>query len=283
MQVCKHPTKNKLCNEFVFIRIRLWTQLRLLGLKITLLVVFLLSLFFSCIHLNALQIEPLRTITSVEAGIENKGSIKLTNEKKIPVSVEIELIDLSKQRGLVEHDWLKLGSFLLELEPGQQMPLEYSIFLPKESSGEYPARIAFTEKPAGTSDQSMIAINTRVSVPFYATIKGTEVYDIRIADFDFDNDSRNEATVTLQNAGNVHVRPVGQCFIKSEENDDLLQSTTINDDGYPIRPESEQKFKVRFNKSFQVGTYVAELEFKPFKGHSESICKTFKFDLKAAH
>ena len=207
--------------------------------KNTLLVFLLLSLFSNCTYLSALQIEPLRTIVSAVAGTENKGSIKLTNEKTVPVSVEIDLHDLSNKKGLVEHDWLKLGSSSLELKPGQQTSLEYSIFLPEGSAGEYPARIAFTEKPAGAKDPGMIAVNTRVSVPFYATIKGTEIYDIQIADFYFNPDSGNEATVTLQNTGNVHVRPIGQCLVRSEENNDLLQSTAINDDGYPIQPKSE--------------------------------------------
>lgn len=251
--------------------------------KNTLSVVFLLSLFSNCFYLNALQIEPLRTIVSVEAGIETKGSIMLTNEKKISVKIAIDLYDLSKQEGLLENDWLELESTSLELEPGQQIPLEYNIFLPKGSSGEYPARIAFTEKPASAVDQQMITINVKMSVPFYATIKGTEIYDVQIVGFDFNNDSNNEATVTLQNVGNVHVRPVGRCFIRSENSSDLLQTITINDDGYPIRPKSEQKFKVGFNDSFPAGKYVAELEFKPFKNHSKSICKPFSFDLETTH
>ena len=251
--------------------------------KNTWIIVFLLSLFSNCFYLDALQIEPLRTIVSVEAGVETKGSIMLTNEKEISVRIEIDLFDLSKQKGLVENNWLELKSSLLELEPGQQIPLEYDISLPKGSSGEYPARIAFTEKPAGAVDHNMIAMNTRISVPFYATIKGTEVYDVQIVDFDFNNGSNNEATVTLQNVGNVHVRPVGQCFIRPENSNDLLQTITINDNGYPIRPKSEQTFKVGVDDSFPAGKYVAELEFKPFKNHSESIRKTFSFDLKAAH
>ena len=248
--------------------------------KNTLLVVFLLSLFSNGFYLNALQIEPLRTIVSAEAGVENKGFIKLTNEKTAPVRIEIELYDLSKQKGLAENDWLKLETLSLELESGQQVPLKYIIFLPEGSTGEYPARIAFTEKPAGAVDKRA-AINTRVSVPFYATIKGTEIYDIQIVDFYFNSGSKDEATVTLKNIGNVHVRPTGQCLVRSKEDNDLLQSITINDDGYPIQPQSEQKFKVRFNESFPVGPYVAELEFKPFKSHPTSIRKTFNFDLSA--
>jgi hypothetical protein len=241
---------------------------------------FLLFLLSSSLGLNALRIEPLRTIISTEAGIENKGSITLTNEKKIPVSVEIELLDISKQKGLVEHDWLKFGHSLLELEPGEQIQLGYSIFLPGGSSGEYPARIAFTERAAGAIDTEMVTINTRVSVPFYATIRGTEIYDIQIDEFYFNGDSRREATVVVQNSGNVHVRPVGRCVVKSEEVDGLMQSVAINGGGYPILPKSKEKFKVRFSKAFPVGAYVAQLEFRPFEGREENVSRTFNIDFE---
>ena len=215
---------------------------------------------------------------SVEAGSENNGSILLTNEKKIPTRIEVALNDLSKQSGLAENDWLKLSHDFFELGPGEEAFLNYSIFLPSESTGEYSARIAFTEESLNSSSRQDSVLKARISVPFYATVKGTETYNLDIIDFAFDKVSKEEVSVTILNLGNVHIRPKGNCKIKLKTDDIILQKVEINKDGYPIKPGLKQKFKVTLERPLSSGSYLAELEFKPFAGHNLIVRKSFEFN-----
>ena len=92
-------------------------------------------------------------------------------------------------------------------------------------------------------------------------LKGMEVYDFEVLDFKLDKNSKSEADVFIFNQGNVHIRPIGTCSIRSIGKDSIIESLIINGDGYPIFPGAKQKFRIKFNKPLPAGEYLVEVDF----------------------
>ena len=213
----------------------------------------------------------------VEAGQPFKGSIELVNDKDFPVEVSIS-IDNNQTQAAAE--WLKFNQAVLQIEPKGRQQLEYEVFIPKGNQGEFSNRISFLEEKVGLS-KGTVAINTKVSVPFFALVKETEVYDLQIVSFEMDEGSSKEATVKLQNKGNLHSRPKGTCAIKSLTNPNQVQSIDVNKTGYPVYPGSEKAFKLSF-EALPPGNYLAEIQLVSSTHQRYSTKKSFEFEITKA-
>ncbi len=233
-------------------------------------------LFTNC--LSALQVSPLRTIAQIEAGQKTEGSITLINNKDFPVSIEVESKDLVQNENN-DAEWFTLSQDAIFLEPNSDTSLDYKVLLPEGSTGEYKARVAFLERPLNSEGEALVSINTKISIPLFFSVKGTEVYDFEVVDFKLDKNSRSEAEMVIINRGNVHVRPIGTCLIKCLNENSVIKSLAVNSDGYPIFPGLEQQFKVKLGASLPTGKYAAELEFKLSNTSEHSIRKSFEFEI----
>lgn len=223
----------------------------------------------------SLQVTPLRTIIQVDGGQEVNGSITLVNDKQVPVNVEISLQNKASDEAKVETNWLALSQDVISVEAEQSSLLEYKVSIPKTASGEYYARIAFLEKPVDTKDGG-VAILTKISVPFIASVKGTEIYDYEVVDFHIDGSS---VDVTIHNEGNVHIRPFGNCSISSLEDNQVIQTVKLNHDNCAVLPGVEQKFKIRFKEELMSGKYVGELQVALSPQSKDFISKSFEFEI----
>ena len=207
------------------------------------------TLFFTnC--LSALQVSPLRTIAQVEAGQKTTGAITLINDKNFPVNVEIAL-EKSVQFENKKNDagWFTLDQDDIIIEPGGNASLEYKVLVPEGS-------VAFLDKPSNPETAALVSLNTKISIPLFFSVKGTEVYDFEVLDFKLDKNSKSEADVFIFNQGNVHIRPIGTCSIRSIGKDSIIESLIINGDGYPIFPGAKQKFRI--NLSNLLTPYLGE-------------------------
>ena len=239
---------------------------------------FVLLPVFAVSPLFSLQIDPLRMLIQVSAGQEQTGSITITNSKQTPVNVLISL-----QNSLLEGDieWLSLDKDSVFLEANQKANINYRVLIPEGVVGECNARIAFLENPVASGEQSMLSIKTKISIPFFASVKGTEIQDLEILSFEVNEDKSDEAKIVIHNKGNVHVRPTGMCLVKisGEHGDQLIQSTQVNHDGYPVRPGKKQAFELKFSDPLVAGSYTAEFKLKSITQISHTIKDEIKFQL----
>lgn len=241
---------------------------------------FCAALLLNCIHVSALQIEPLIGMIQVEAGQEGTGSIALTNEKNIPITVEFSLKDFELSGVPIDHEWLALDVDMLHLEPKQQVLLDYKTLIPKGTAGEYGVRIRYHEKPRASGNESVLSIKTAVSVPFYAIVSGTERYYCKLLDFQMNGELANEAVAVFSNLGNAHVRPTGYCRIKKSDGDRVISSARLNSGNSPIYPKEEKKFEIQFDEALPSGKYIAEFQFALFAHADESNKVSFEFEVQ---
>jgi P pilus assembly chaperone PapD len=241
---------------------------------------FLCSLLLLVSNSYALQIDPLRTMIQVEAGKKTTGTITLTNNKEEVINLVVSLRNSTMQNAQSEEvEWLSLETGNLSIESKQQLVLEYHVLIPEGATGECKSRIAFLEVPASSNQGEMVSINTKISVPFFATIKGTEVCDFEVASFEITNDLKDVAALVVENRGNVHVRPSGTCSIKKMGEGQTVQSTRVNKTNYPIFPGEKKEFKVEFDKPLTPGKYVAELQLESSTQVSHATQKSFEFEI----
>ena len=227
-----------------------------------------LAVIFLCVFcagtLSALQIEPLRTMIQVDAAQKTRGSITLTNSENQTIRISVSLQNPFLEKAESEnHQWIKLDKEILTIEPREQSILNYEVFIPEGITGECSSRIAFTRIPAeDSSGKGMVSINTKVSVPFFATVKGTQVCNFEVKMFKVDNRPATKAEVTISNLGNTHVRPTGTCTIKVFDSDEIVQLADFNHSSYPVFPDKEHTFTIQFEKPLPVGKYTAGFDLE---------------------
>lgn len=239
---------------------------------------FVLLPVFAVNPLFSLQIDPLRMLIQVSAGQQQTGSITITNSKQTPVNVLISL-----QNSLLDGDieWLSLDKDSVFLEANQKANVNYRVLIPEGIVGECNARIAFLEEPVASGEKSMLSIKTKISIPFFASVKGTEIQELEILSFEMNEGKSDEAKMVIYNKGNVHIRPIGMCFVKAsgEHGEQFIQSTQVNHDRYPVQPGEKQTFKLKFSDPLVAGNYTAEFKLKSITQISHTIKDEIKFQV----
>ena len=229
-------------------------------------------------NLFGLQIDPLRTMIQVEAGRIYNGSITLTNTEDRQVIITVLLANQVLANFQDNNHWLKLEQSRVTIESMQQAVLNYVVLAPEGATGELRSRIAFSEVPS-EQEKSMLAINTKISVPFFATVKGTEAYYFEVIDFKLTDTTNQGASVTLRNGGNVHVRPTGTCLIREMGQAEEVISAQLNKSLYPLFPDESKTFQISFDQPLLPGKYVAEIQLESATQACLSIHQVFEFEV----
>jgi hypothetical protein len=202
------------------------------------------------------MIEPLRTELSVERGTTTDGVITLTNERDVPVRMQVTFRDLSNYEG-VPPEWIRIDTNIVELDPAESVAIPYTVRVPEQAVGEFRGRLAF-EEPRDPSSAA-ITIGTRISVPIYVTIAGTEQFDIRIAALRFKSFDPAEAEVEVQNHGNVYLRAKGTCTVLRDGEDETLFEFPVNEQGFPVYAGGTRYLVARSPHGLAPGAYTVRV------------------------
>jgi len=186
-----------------------------------------------------------------------RGTIRLTNEKAVPVALDVHSTDHSNQSRLYSK-WLTLGSSQLAIQPGASTQLEYTVELPEKASGQFLSRISFTERPR-EKKRAAVTFLTRMSIHIAATVVGTEIYDGDIQAIEVGNSSCPMIRLVVRNSGNVYVKPKGSCVIFDTASTSKIAETTVNRVGEAVHVGRSERLIGPLDKPLPVGRYRAEV------------------------
>lgn len=211
---------------------------------------FLLSLGFSFPAFAGIQVTPTVTQLNLSTGEEKSDFFSVLNGGNKLVCVEVELEELLRSQidteGIRVDSWLEVEPKKFDINPGEIKKVRYKIKVPPGCKGELRAQIFFATKGPSMGG---IGIRNRFGVAVYVAIKGTEVVEAEITDVSISGLSPEseknpeggiKIRVTVQNKGNVHLRPRGKVIIKDEEGEVVKELTLPY--GYPIMPKMSHAY-----------------------------------------
>ncbi|MFC1807071.1 hypothetical protein ACFL0T_01740 [Candidatus Omnitrophota bacterium] len=138
---------------------------------------------------------------------------KVANRSDQPIALDISArtwFTLPENSQIDIKDWLNLDTAALNLKPDEERDISFTVTVPKDAKGELASMIYFAPKR-----QEGQMIGTSYGVSLYIFIKGTEIVDPQIGDATIArNDNKTYVTVTINNKGNVHFRPVVKATVK---------------------------------------------------------------------
>lgn len=152
--------------------------------------------------------------------------------------------------------WLKIDPAEFDIGPKEKREVVYTVSVPKEAVGELAVMIAFKPKPKEGQ-----AVNVIFSVSLYVRIKESESIECKIANFKLSKFKDRKALstrVSLNNTGNVHLKPKITVFIQNIFNK-ILQKADLKF-GEPTYPGRVQDYRgAIYNFKLNPGLYKAEI------------------------
>jgi len=242
------------------------------------LLVALLFLYFSSVLYAGIGVNPTVTELSLTPGKRKGGTFTVTNDGDKTISVKVEVEDWQKRGAVVgDTSWLEVKPLEFELDPGEVREVKYKIEVPEEAKGELVAMVFFGSiAPAGGG----VGIQTRFGVSIYVVIKGTEVVDADIERLDVvkygDEGSDNYGInfgVTVENRGNVHIRPKGKVTVEDKEGNRIKELDVFY--GFPVFPEGKRTFPAIWKgEMLPPGEYKAKatVSYGELYGVKDKVC-----------
>lgn len=243
------------------------------------LLLVLLSLNFSPLLLYAgIGVNPTVTEISLYPGKIRTGAFTVLNDGDKATEVKVELEDWGRKEGGVEvTSWLRIKPLKFELGPGETRKVKYKIEVPKGAKGELMAMVFFGSiVPQGGG----VGIQTRFGVSIYVTIKGTEVVEASIEKLNASRygseSSENSGInfgVTVENRGNVHVRPRGKVTVEDRDGNTVMEVDILY--GFPVFPQAKRTFPAIWKGGvLPPGEYKAEatMSYGELYGLKGKIC-----------
>ena len=184
-------------------------------------IIILCGIVFFALSCNTifagLAVEPTVTEISIEPGETYRGTYKVINTGTEEVLVNIEPEDwlkryLKKENTVDVSKWLSLDETTFTLAPAAIKEINYSVSIPPEMEEEQAAQIFYSFSRPEIDSKSF---RTRLGVIMYLAIKGKErleatIEGIRIRKEEVGKGKyKISGRVTVNNTGNIHIRPYG--------------------------------------------------------------------------
>ena len=222
--------------------------------------------------LEAFTVSPGMQEIRISAGSSYKGSFSVGNPSTDTIkikataedwSVETDerMIDRTESSAL---DWFTIGPQEIEIGPHKSGIFTYNVTLPEEAEGEYVAMIYFSTVPVIAEEA--VTVVSRIGNALYVIVKGTEIIEGELIDIKVTRTDPMNVRVTIENSGNVHIRPKGEItirkkglFLSSEEKEPVI--IPFNKAGFPVLPKQNYIFEERSKGvKFGLGWYSLEFE-----------------------
>ncbi len=219
-----------------------------------------LSLIFLLVNGVAfarIAVRPIRVELTAQSEQIAKGNFVIKNLEKHTVNVKMRLINTSALH--TDLDWIKISTNTVEIPKNKMMKFFYTITLPKNATGEYSARINFTEQPLVETRSKMLMT---ISIPIYVIVKGKEKYKVKIDKIEINNNVALSFIFDINNKSNVHIRPSGQINITDLKYPDKKYTLPFNGHHDSIRLKTKKKLigkKIRVKEALPDGKYRAEI------------------------
>ncbi len=222
----------------------------------------LILLFCSSVVCAGLGVDPSKFEIVMPAGEVCEASIDVTNTYDTVVSAKISTKDWKNyggNNGITVKDWLTVDTDKIELSPDKPGKVNFKVS-PKEGMvGSLSGMLSFSVQREGES------LNVMISVPVYIVVKGTEKPDIKLDDLKVSQSSTSAVgfDISLENLGNVHVRPQGMQMSILNKKKQLIQSVNLGET-VPVYTGSKRNYKTQFSSILPKGKYFSEIRLKSF-------------------
>ncbi len=247
-----------------------------------LLVLFIISCFAFVAFIGEasadIAVGPLTKTIQVPPEGAQTVEYKVSNAGKEPITVNISArtwFTLPENKDIKISDWLDLGAQSVRLSPGEIEKLKFKVKVPKNAKGELAAMIYFA--PERGEKQTL---GTSYGVSLYVFVKGTERVKPEINNVTVQKkDGEFYLTVTIENDGNVHIRPVVKASIKAPGD---IKEVIELPFGKPIFGGGKHTFFTKLKSKLpEQGNCEADITCEYGKGEEAVLNKSFNIDLAA--
>lgn len=262
------------------------------GKKKRLLGLFLfLAVFIPVLLWPTISVSPTLYELQIPRGHSYTDAIRVVNVGKVDITVKVYLSDFDfNENGNIRFldagtgqnslaDYLRLNPTSLDLEPGEEKFVRFTINMPETVTGECHGLLFFQTLPKSLKKSApgkQVMVSTRIGAGIYAAAKNTATPSSEIPGLFFkqaqtqttttqtpDNSSFHFALI-FHNNGNIHVRPTGKVKIINASGKEVT-STSINNNNSSVLRDSYRIFEGDFKNipTFTDGNYklVAEVDY----------------------
>lgn len=158
--------------------------------------------------------------------------------------------------------WIEINNPKITIKPKEWINVQFLIKIPKEAAFGYYWAISFTQDSGQTLKTSGAKLNAAIVVPVLLTVPkiGAKMQG-KILNFSTDSFYYEYPPVTFKtifsNTGNIHIRPIGNIFIKDWLGKTIGQ-VNVNGNQGAVLPDMKRKFESEWNDSFI--TYVNKMQ-----------------------
>ncbi len=242
---------------------------------VSILVLSVLLLAGSPAYALKINITPPRVELSIAPGEEKMGHITITNfDKTGSMRVKVYVQDLvylpdgsndflpPNSTPWSFADWIKVGPTELDIAPGNEAVVRYLISVPKDvKGGRYGVIFFEVVVPPSKVREVGASVTMRLGSIILVTLEGTEVYQARIANIKTakpKGDKPFSVSCTVENQGNILVRPHGTVKIIDEDKNQIAE-LGMNTDKGGVLPGTSRKFTVEYESKLPKGIYYAQV------------------------
>ena len=183
-----------------------------------------------------LSVQPTVAELRARPGAALNGDFQVVNDTESPLHlrVEVEPLGPSVYARIPPAQWLSLSSHVVTLEPGQTLPVTYTIRVPQSAVGELAAEVVFVQDMPGGG------LQVRFGTAVYVSIEDTEELSVEIGELHLDAGVHPVLRVPIMNRGNVHCRPEGHVGVVDDDGTVLARGTIAR--GMPTFPGRVEHF-----------------------------------------
>lgn len=224
---------------------------------------FIIATLFCVSQSNGLVMGPARFEASLPPGEIADCDYYVQNDTDHVVHIIVEpenwFKDIYKYGKLDIKDWIEFDSYEFDLKPKEIKKLRLRIKVPVDVKGELVAQIFFTSTVMDEKGEPIKDIKARVGGVLYVAIKGTEIMDAEIKEIAVLKESSEgienfKAQISVNNKGNVHIRPEGKIFIEDESG--KIIKTLVLKAGSPTLPKQQVEYHASWdNADIKEGVY----------------------------
>ncbi len=219
------------------------------------------------------SIDPLRTELRGRPGqtLSGRLTVQSPSDRSAVVDVTFEDHSAEPMNGLA---WLDFPSGRHTLEAGRPLVLDYRVTIPEQAAGELYGRVVFAEAPK--DDEGMISISTRISVPLYVAIEGTETYTGRVERIRVLQVNPLRLAIDVLNEGNLHVRSHGYVDVARTATRENVLWDFVGTAPAVFYPGQSREILFKSSDRLPPGDYTARVRF-PFPDTARPLSDTVHF------
>lgn len=264
---------------------------------------FLLSSSFGYAAIGGVRFYPARILFNAKPGETNTASVTVVNQRKKPISIEIEKKDYyitpdgkvsNSAPGTVKggcSEFLSISPQKFDLEPGKRTAVRISINMPAGSNGTYWANIYmndvskrhFMKKDMGKKRYVKIFMDYSWEVRVYETVPGTEIKSCSITDMQITPASEEKPSniaIEFENTGNTILRCKGRVEIRDEDGQTIRELLLGRKGKFGSLPYGKRVVEAEILEKLRPGDYVA-LTIIDYGGE-ELVAGELEFEVKCA-